>query len=146
MQVGIILLVVENIVDTIFRKSIAVVSIARAFTTFAEGIFKAVTNFVIAVRGGRVIEIAADDDGIVAAVDMFVNSNALLLPSDEGRFYFLEDFFCFLVEIGIVELAVKNLFTSRIIYIVHVYGCEVQIIDAYRVIFVLYIHKDGAVG
>ena len=111
-QVGVVLLVVEYVVDAVFWECIAVVCVSCAFAAFAEGIFEAVTDFVIAVRGGRVIEIAADDDGIVAAVDMFVNSNALLLPCDEGRFDFLENLFGFLIEEWIVKLAVKYLFSS----------------------------------
>ena len=67
-------------------------------------------DFVIAVGGGRIVEIAADNDGIFTTVDMSVNGNTLLLSGDEGRFDFLEDFLGFLIEERIVKLAVKNLF------------------------------------
>ena len=52
-------LVVQDAVDAVVRHVDAMVGVAEAAAAFAEGILEVVGDFVVAVAGGRVVEIAA---------------------------------------------------------------------------------------
>ena len=141
----VVLLVVRDVVDAVGREVAADIGGAGAFAAAPEGIAQTVHNLVIAERGGRIVEIAADDDGVGTLVNVGANRFGLMLPCHVGRRNLVREHLGLVVEGGVVRARPQR-FAGGVVRAVKVHRGEVDVVNPQRVAVEADVHIHGLVA
>ena len=108
---------VEDVIDAVSGEGISEIGGAESFAAAAKAVFEAVADLVNAVGGWRVVEVTADNDGILASVDVRPNTLCLSLPLLKGVGDLVVQMLGLGVDFRVTHVIVQHSFACFVIFV-----------------------------
>lgn len=136
---------VEDVIDAVSGEGISKIGGAESFAAAAEAVFEAVADFVDAVGGRRVVEVTANDDGILAGVNVRPDTLGLPLSLFKSVCDFVVEMLGFGVDLWVAHIIVQHSFACFVIFVTQAHRLEVDVIDSDDFAVVTNVREDGFV-